>query len=88
MKESKSRIREASCFAGVFLVAHLMVGVFFDQSAPIDAPDGASRWSPILDQLLRSVVTVVVATPIYLVLMSRYRKRKARRERDSNGEQG
>ena len=86
MKESKSRFREALCFAGVFLVAHILVGVLFDQNASIDAPEGASRWSPILDQLFRSVVTVAVATPIFLVLMSLYRKRKASMGRKSDRE--
>ena len=87
MKESISRIREIACFAGVFLVVHFLIGFCFDQGALIDAPEEASRWSPVLHQMFRSAIVVAVATPIYLVLMSVYGKHKAKQARRSGREQ-
>ena len=86
MKKHVSRIREVACFAGVFLVVHFLIGVLFEPGASSGGPEAAYRWSPILDQLLRSLVTVAVAAPVYLFLMSVYRKHKAKKERDSGRE--
>ena len=86
MKESVSRIREVACFAGVFLVVHFLIGILFEPGASSGGPEEAYRWSPVLDQLFHSLITVAVATPIYLFLMSVYRKHKARKERDSKRE--
>ena len=86
MKESISRIREVACFAGVFLVVHFLIGILFEPGASSGGPEEAYRWSSVLDQLFRSLVTVAVATPVYLFLMSVYRKRKAKKDRDSGRE--
>ena len=86
MKKSVSRVREVACFAGVFLVVHFLVGMFFDHGASSVRPEGASRLSPFLDQLFRSLITVAVATPIYLFLMSVYGKYKAKKGRASDRE--
>jgi len=82
MKKSVSRVREVACFAGVFLVVHFLIGVFFEHGVSSDVPEEAYRWSPVLDQLFRSLVTVAVATPVYLFLMSVYRRHKAKKDRD------
>ena len=83
MKESVSRVREVACFAGVFLVVHFLIGIFFEPEVSSEVQEEVYRWSPILDQLFRSVVTVAVATPVYLFLMSVYRRHQAKKERDS-----
>ena len=86
MKESVSRVREVACFAGVFLVVHFLIGIFFEPEVSSEVPEEAYRWGPILDQLFRSVVTVAVATPVYLFLMSVYRRRKAKKYQSSDRE--
>lgn len=88
MKKHVSRTREVAWFAGVFLVVHFLFGVFFEHGASVDAPEGAYRRIPVLDQLFRSLVTVAVAMPVYLFLMSVYRKHKAKRHRDAGRERG
>ena len=83
MNKSVSRVREVAWFAGVFLVVHFLIGIFFEHGVSSDAPEGVHRWSPVLEQLFQSLVTVAVATPVYLFLMSVYRKYKARQDRGS-----
>ena len=83
MKKSVSRVREVACFAGVFLVVHFLIGILFEHGASSDGPEEVYRWSPVLDQLFRSLITVAVATPVYLFLMSVYRRHKAKKERDA-----
>ena len=86
MKKHVSRTREVACFAGVFLVVHFLIGVFFDGGTLSDTPEGAYRWSPILDQLFRSVITVAVATPVYVALRSLYGRHRAKKDRGSGRE--
>ena len=88
MKKHVSRTREVAWFAGVFLVVHFLFGVFFDQGASSYGPGEAYRWSPVLDQLFHSLITVAVATPIFLALMIVHGKRKAKKERDAGRERG
>ena len=67
-------------FAGVFVVAHILISVFFDYGALFDATHGQGWRGPVLDQLLRSAIAVALATPTYFVLMSWYGKFRARRD--------
>ncbi len=83
MKKSVSSVREVACFAGVFLVVHFLLGILFDYGLSSDAPEGAERWEPVLDQLAHSVVTVAVATPVYVGLMFLYRRHQAKKGRET-----
>ena len=80
MNRSRPRVFEILCFASVFFVVHFLTSVFFDYGSVSDAIAGSGGWGFTADQLIRSIVTVSVATPAYLALMSWYGKRRARRE--------
>ena len=79
MNKSKSRALETVCFAIVFFFAHLLVSIFFERSPFLDATDGAGQPVAVLEQFFRSAIAVVVATPIYMVLLSWYGKLRAKR---------
>ena len=80
MNRSRPRAFEILCFAGVFFVIHFLVSVFFNYDSFSDSIAGSGGWGFAIDQLVQSIVTVSLATPAYLVLVSWYGKFRARRE--------
>ena len=80
MNRSRSRAFEILCFAGVFFVVHFLTSVFFDYGSVSDSTAGSGGSGSTADQLIRSIVTVLLATPTYLVLVSLYGRFRARRE--------
>ena len=79
MKETRSTVTEALLFAGLFLVIHVLASALLEAGPRFDANEAPDRWEVFADHALRAVIAAAVATPVYIVLVSWYRKSAAKR---------